>query len=129
MIWIDGNTKKVMEVAGATHPFQKGPNKYGGVAMIKADMTYDVSTIGNGNYYGYQAPHVRHKRADGSLTGDVPTYRQKDYDGYYSSRGETTETTADAILVHPGYDTKRRTKNSQFSSIGCQTASGKDIET
>ncbi len=123
MIWKDGDKKRVFMFKGATHPYQKGPNKYGGVAMIKGDMTYDVSTIGNGNYYGYRAPLVKHGKS-----ANVPSYRQKDYDGYYAGKGETRQTTADAILFHPGYDTKRRTKPSKFSSIGCQTASGKDIE-
>ncbi len=128
MLWKDKDgKKKIFEFKGATHPYQKGPNKYGGVAMIKGDMQYDVSTIGNHSYYGYKAPHVKYDNGK-TTTGDVPAYRQKDYDGFYSSKGEDKQTPADAILFHPGYDTKRRTKNSKFSSIGCQTANGKDIE-
>ena len=130
LIWKDGEQKRVMEFSGATHPYQKGNNKYGGVAMIKGDTTYDVSTIGNANYYGYKAPHVKYQSGAGkAASGNVPAYRQKDGDGLYTSKNEKKETTANAILFHPGYDTKRRTKNSKFSSIGCQTANGKDIET
>ena len=129
LIWKDGDQKRVWEFSGATYPYQAGNNKYGGVAMIKGDTSYDVSTIGNANYYGYKAPHVKHRSAPGkAASGNVPAYRQKDGDGYYAAKGEKKQTTANAILFHPGYDTWRRTKRSKFSSIGCQTATGTDIE-
>ena len=126
MLWTDEKGKKqVWTFKGATHPFLKGNNKYGGVAMIKGDTSYDVNKIGNQSYYGYRAPLVT---KDGGNNDNLPAYRQKNRDGDYNDKGENKQTTADEILFHPGYDTKRRTKNTQFSSIGCQTANGKDIE-
>jgi hypothetical protein len=142
--------KKVREFKGATHPYQRrsgqAPDVNALTCRVKSRNVSDVGMIRPGVY------SMRSKKQHHGLTAlkittttgghRIPVIRDTNHDGKFSSRETRNSLTrrlgcqvsretgdyAKGILFHPGYteqhgDNPRKT----YSSIGCQTASLKDV--